>query len=136
MGQETLVVDHVVHGEKLIRELNAQHIPIDAAAWIKPADEDRWRLCLACDLVNQDLAKAYRSVNQVIRSFPAPFWVEPTDIRLIAPDDSIAKAIGDLFKNANDATPIRFGGSFLGSQAIDQAHIYPPNTTSGLPVAN
>ena len=136
MDQGTLVEMQINDGQLLLDRLAEEGIPVAAAFWVKEAESGQWFLYLVTPLVGEDGATrpAYRRVNAVIRGMPAPFWIHPLEVKVIAPTDPAAQDVLAVLRRGPGprASPIRWGGTTLGDVSIDGAYFYPlPAGASG-----
>jgi hypothetical protein len=53
-------------------------------------------------------------------------WIEPLEVKVIGPHDSVARDLLALRKGRKAPTPFWFRGSRLGDLAIEEAFVYPP----------
>ena len=95
---------------------------------MKEGDSGEWFLYLATPLVRKAGLKrpAYRRVNEVVRPMQADgFWVDPLEIKVIAPHDPVAKGIAAMRDRYSGSIGTRFRGSRLGQVATDGVYVYP-----------
>lgn len=129
MAQATLVGARIIDGQRLIDRLTREGVDVTSAAWIKESDSGDWYLYLATPLVREDGATkpAYRRVNAVIREMQKEgFGMDPFEIKVIGPDDPIAKDVVATRSGRPGQPPTPFRGSRLGELAIEETYIYPP----------
>jgi hypothetical protein len=136
MDQGTLVEMQITDGQRLIDRLAEEGIPVAAAFWAKETESGQWFLYLATPLVGKDGAtlSAYRRVNAVIAAMPAPFWIHPLEVKVIAPTDPVAQDVLAVLGRGPGprVPPIRWGGTRLGDVSIEGAYFYPlPAGASG-----
>jgi hypothetical protein len=107
--------------------LAEEDVAVAGAAWVKETETGRWYLYLVTPLVGKEGGKipAYRRVNEVIRQIPQPFWVDPLEIKVVAPSSPFAADIADLQQRYPEGKPIRYGGWRLGEVSMEAAYIYP-----------
>jgi hypothetical protein len=77
-------------------------------------------------------AQAYRQLHPLVWARPQPCWINPLAIKLIGPNDPIAKDVLAIHKRWPGplACPISWGGILLGNVSIEGAYLYPlPATT-------
>jgi hypothetical protein len=131
----TLVDEQIRDGEKLLGRLVQEGLAVQAAGWVKPADEDRWSLYLVTPLVDEKgLIGAYREVNQVLRSLE-DVWVKDYEISLVSEDHPVAKNLLDLARRRR-AGLNRPRHPWLGGSSVEDVYVYPPaETRLCLPVA-
>jgi hypothetical protein len=115
-------------GQKLVEELPRQGFEVTAAFWIKAAEDDQWYFYTVSPAVeNEGLAQAYRRLHTLIRQMPPPFWIDPLEVKLIGPDDPIARDVLAVLGRAPGpkGSPIRWGGKRLGNVNLEGAYLYP-----------
>jgi hypothetical protein len=128
MDTVTLVTEKVEDGEKLLQKLSAKGFDVSAAFWILPTDASRWRFYVVSPAVESDgPATAYRRLHAVARQLPQPSWIDPLEIKLIGPSNSMAQ---DVFAALNripgpKVSPIHRSGTRLGDVSIEGAYFYP-----------
>lgn len=138
MDQNSLVIEQVDIGAKLINALRKSGFEIDVAFWAKPSEDEKWFLYLASPVANdKGPTAAYRHVNKVLRETEGQ-WIDPLDVRVVGSTDSIAQAVLAILKSRIPESPFavqypapyrgmtRYSGSSLGGISIDGALIYPP----------
>jgi hypothetical protein len=128
MDQGTLVEKQIEDGQRLIDRLVGEGVAVTAAGWVKESESGQWFLYLVTPLVSKDVATrpAYRRVNAVLRRMPQPFWIDPLEIKVVAPDSPVGEALRDLQQRCPGPSPIRYGGTHLGGLGIEGAYVYPP----------
>jgi hypothetical protein len=125
MDSVTLVGNQVNDGLKLLDRLQKEKIPVKAACWLKPSDEDRWSLYISTPLVEQaGPVEAYRKVYGCLRSLE-DLWITDTDVKLIGENHPITKDVLDLMHRYPGRIPTRSLRPFLGGLAVEEVYIYP-----------
>ena len=126
MDQSTLVGDWIGDGRRFVERFAADGNPVQAAFWVKTDDESSWFLYVATDIVDSDgpLA-AYRAVHASLGKL-GESWVSSSEIKVISPNDPIAKDVIAITARHPGRSAPRFGGRTLGSMVVDQTYIYPP----------
>ncbi|HET6883670.1 MAG TPA: hypothetical protein VFI31_26185 [Pirellulales bacterium] len=128
MDQATLVEKHIDDGEKLLASLRSSGFDVTAAAWLKASEDGQWFFYIASAQVDRvGLAAAYRTVYLTIQQ-TQDLWVDPFEIKLIGPNNPIAKDILDILRRYPARIPTRYRGPRLGSIHIDEAYIYAATT--------
>ena len=128
MDQVPLVAGQMEDGQRFVDWLTRDGIPVAAAAWVRESEEGPWFFYLVTPLVTKDggTLSAYGLVNEVMQRIPQPFWVDPLEYKVIAPDGSVGKAILDLHRQYPGLFPRWYKGAHLGGRPIEAAYIYPP----------
>jgi len=109
----------------LILALDAEGFPVVAALWYYIADEERWRLIIASQIVADRGPRAgYFGIQKVLDSSGIP--LDLRQVKVEEPDDPI---IIDLRLFAGTAGVPYLGGTFLhravkGSTYIEKAYVY------------
>jgi hypothetical protein len=125
MDTVALVGSQVNDGWRLVERLQQEKIPILAAGWVKPAEEDRWSLYIATPLVDRNgPAKAYREVYGCLRSLEN-LWISDSDVKLVGENHPVTRDILDIMRQYPGRVPPRSRRPFLGGVAIEEAYIYP-----------
>ena len=71
---------------------------------------------------------AYRRINAVIRDLhKEALWIDPLAVKVIGPEDPIAKAVVSVRDRHAPRIPTWFRGNRLGTTPIEEACIYPPS---------
>jgi hypothetical protein len=132
MDQVPLVMAQIDNGQKLLGRLAEVGFPVLAAGWIKTDEDSKWYLYLVSPLFEKDgIRKGYRRVHTVIRQIPdEPFRIDPFDVKLVDPSESIAKVLVDMQRRHTGWTPFFYGGPSLPGRSIEGAYCYPPIPTS------
>jgi len=127
MDWETLVDDMIDDGQKLQERLREKGFVFDAAAWLKPSEDGRWLFYVISPLVRSEgRSKAYRLLHPLVRQMPQPFWIDPLEIKLIDPDNPIAKDLLAIQHRAPGphVSPMRWGGTRIGNMSLEGAYLY------------
>jgi hypothetical protein len=125
MDTVTLVGRQVDDGWKLLERLRQEQIPVLAAGWVKPVEEDRWSLYVATPLVDQEgLTKAYRKVYGCLRALENS-WVNDSDIKLVGENHPVTKDLLDLMRQYPGRVPTRSRRPVLGGIPTEETYVYP-----------
>src|SRR5271165_926589 len=90
VDQSTLVENQVDDGRRFVERFAADGNPIQAAFWVKTADEGLWFLYVATDVVDRaGPAAAYRAVHSSLRKLRES-WISSSEIKVISPGSAIA----------------------------------------------
>jgi hypothetical protein len=126
MDTITLVDDQIDDGQGLLARLARENIPVRAACWVKPVDEDRWSLYIATPLMDEKgPIGAYREVLRVMRLL-GPRWVTSSDVKLIGEKHPLTGELLELLRRHPGRTPIRSRGPMLGGLFAEEVYVYPP----------
>ena len=134
-------MDMIDAGRRLVDELGRHQFEVATAFWAKPVEDGRWFLYLASPTVEDKGGTfAYRIVHPLIRQMPE-LGLDPLDVRVLSPDDSLAEAAEAVVASKVPAGPFgvrhkpypgmtHFGGGTLSDLAIEGgAYIYPPRAS-------
>jgi hypothetical protein len=137
MDYVPLVETQIEDGRQLMARLAAAGVEVIAASWIWDDEDGQWYLFLASPVVDRlGEIKAYRRVQPLIRQMPAPFSLQPFDVKLIEVADPITKDLVAYRDRYAGRTPPWFRGGRLGEQALAApAYVYPPILAPSPPVA-
>jgi hypothetical protein len=127
MDTNTLVDNLINDGQKLVEELPQRGFEVTAAFWIKAAEDGEWYFYIVSPAVDvEGLAQAYRRLHPLIRRMPQPFWIDPLEVKLIGPENPIAREILAILGRTPGPKgwPIHWGGKKLGNVSIDGAYLY------------
>src|SRR5438105_4103713 len=94
MDTNTLVENQIDYGKRLIEDLPRHGFEVATAFWLHATEDDRWSFYIVSPLVDSEgPLQAYRRLNPLVRAMPQPYWIDPLAIKLIGPDDPIAKDV-------------------------------------------
>ena len=132
MDTITLVDDQIADGQNLLARLARENIPVRAACWVKPVDEDRWSLYIATPLVDEKgPTGAYREVFRVMRLLGSR-WVGDSDVKLIGEKHPITGEVLGLLQRLPGMTALRSRRTLLAGLPVDEVYVYPPALGSAL----
>jgi hypothetical protein len=127
--QSTLVGDRIFDGSRFVERFAADKNPVQAAFWVKTAEEGHWFLYVATELVDTvGPAAAYRAVDASLQKL-GESWVSGSEIKVkvISPNNPIARDVLAITTRYPGRLATRFDGKTLGSMDVDQTYIYPSN---------
>ena len=128
MDQSTLVGEQIDDGRRFVERFAADGNPIQAAFWVKTAEEGFWFLYVATDIVERDgPAAAYRAVHASLKKL-GESWVSSSEIKVVGRNNPIARDVLAVTARYAGRLATRVGGRTLGSMAVDQIYIYPPHS--------
>src|SRR5437879_4674676 len=130
MDQEPLVMVRIDGGRRLIGWLAEEGVGVTAACWARE-EGGGWFLYLATDLVSEDGAtkQAYRRLIAVMRRLPGPPGIDPLDVKLVGPNDPVARAVQELHERFPGSLPLRSGDARFGGLGVEEVYVYPPAST-------
>lgn len=122
MDSVALVDVDIDEGMNLLQRLQEEGLPIDAACWVKPSDEDRWSLFIATPLVERKgITGGYLAVNEVIRGMQLDD-VFDSRIKLFGSGTRTAQALRDI----QAGRPGERKNVLLGNTFAECVYVYPP----------
>jgi hypothetical protein len=125
MDTNTLVMEQIDDGERLLSRLSSEGIPVRAACWVKPTEEERWSLYIVTPIVDaKGPTGAYRDVYRVLRSLGG-VWVTDSDIKLVGENNPVAREMIDLFHRHSGKSPTRSRRTLLGGMPVYEVYVYP-----------
>ncbi len=125
MDQSTLVENEIADGRRFVERFAADGNPVQAAFWVKTAEEDSWFLYLATDLVDKEgPAFTYRAVHASLGKLDES-WMTSSEIKVISPNNPIAREVLAVMSRYPGRLATRFGGKQLGPLLVEQTYIYP-----------
>ena len=125
MDQSTLVGDQIDDGRRFVERFAADGNPVQAALWVKTAEEGLWFLYVVTDLYDREgPSAAYRAVHASLEKL-GECWVSSSEIKVISPSTPIAKEVLAVMSRNPGRLATRFRGETLGSLAVEQTYIYP-----------
>jgi hypothetical protein len=130
MDQGTLVENQIDDGAKVVEKLRESGFDIVAAWWMKESEEGLWFLYLASKEVNEKGIKAaYRTIHTVMAGL-GQLWVDRFEVKLVGPENPIAKDVLGILARYPGRLPTRYGGKRLGNVSVDDSYIYPQPVTA------
>ena len=124
MDQATLVGHQIDDVTRLVNQLKRDGFDLKAAFWLYTSEADQWYLYLASAVVDQKgIAEAYKAAYRAMKQLPA-LWIDRYQVKLVAPDDPVAKAVIDFLSEQRAPLPMRVRGMHLGEVYIEDAYIY------------
>jgi hypothetical protein len=124
MDQATLVEPEIDDVTRLIDQLRRDNFDVKAAFWLYTTEADQWFLYIASDAVNQKgIIEAYKAVYQAMRQMP-DLRIDRFQVKLVAPDDPVAKAVIDFQSKQRARLPTRIRATNLGGVYIENAYLY------------
>ena len=127
MDQSTLVDDQINDGRRFIERFAADGNPVEAAFWVKTAEDGIWFMYVVTELIDRlGPAAAYRAVHAAMQKL-GESWVSSSEIKVIGLNNPIAKDVLAVMARHPGRLATRFGGKTLGSTAFEQTFLYPPN---------
>src|SRR5438067_2106497 len=132
MDQKVLVNELIEDGEKLLKRLAEEGIPITASGWVKEADAGRWFLYIATPLVGEGgegIRAAYRRVNPIRLAMADELSLDfVTGFKLVRLDHPITRKVLEAPREKSGRNRLHFGegGIHIGGVDVEEAYLYPP----------
>lgn len=125
MDQSTLVGNQIDDGRRFVERFAADGNPVQAAFWVKTAEEGLWFLYVATELMDREgPAASYRAVRASLGTL-GESGVSSSEIKAVSPNNPIAKDVLAIMARHPGRLVTRYGGNSLGSMAVEQVYIYP-----------
>ena len=125
MGQVALVDEQIADGRRFVERFAADGNTVQAAFWVKTAEEGDWFLYVVTDIYDRDgPAAAYRSVHRSLGSLQNSL-ISSSEIKVIGPKNPIAKDAVAIMARFTGRMATWFGGKSLGSMLVEQIYLYP-----------
>ena len=107
MDTIALVGNQIDEGGRLIEALTRGGLSVNAAVWVRPAEDDRWALYLVSDEVDtKGPLVAYRAAAEALREIPGTS-LTMSEIKLVGTEDAQARSLLDVLRGSSGATPAR-----------------------------
>lgn len=123
MDQSTLVGDEIEDGRRIIERFAADGNPVQAAFWVREAEEGSWLMYVATDLVDREGLDAYRALDVSLREL-GQLENYFGRIRLESPDYPIAREVLANMKRHPDQSRV-WRAQEIETAAEDRVYIYP-----------
>lgn len=124
MDQGPLVTEQIDAGAELAREFD-KRIPLQAAFWLKEAEDGQWYLYLASDQINDsNFHAAYGEVHRLLGPGPH-LWLDPFQVKVAGTDHRIVKDVIALQQKYPAPLVRRLRTQLLGGVYVDEAYLYP-----------
>lgn len=125
MDSESLVINQIDDGKRLVNLLIERGFDVRAAFWVRTSEDGQWTLYIASPVVDEKgVAGAHRELYGVYRSIPDA-WALLSDVKLIGTNDPMAKEVVDIQARFPSRMATRSRRDHLGDLAIDELYIYP-----------
>jgi hypothetical protein len=118
-------MNQIDDGAKIVEKLRETGFDVAAAWWMKSIEEGLWYLYIASKEVDEKgIAEAYHTVHVVIGSL-GPLWVDRFSVKLVDPEDAVAKDVLGILTRYPGRLSTRYGAARLGNVSIEGSYIYP-----------
>jgi hypothetical protein len=123
MDQATLVDHQIDDVTKLVDRLRRDNFDVKAAFWLYTSEADQWFLYIASDAVDQKgITEAYKAFYRAMRQSPE-LRIDRFQVKLVAPDDPVAKAVIDFLSKQHVRLPMRIRTTNLGNIYVEDAYL-------------
>ena len=124
MDQAILVERQIDDVPKLIDQLRAENFDVKVAFWLYTSEAGQWFLYVVSDVVDQKgITEAYTLAYKTMRQL-TDLWINPFEVKLVAPDHPLAKAVIDYLSKQHAPRPTQVQGMKIGDVYIENAYIY------------
>lgn len=125
MGQ-TLLVEQIQDGEKLVRAIHEDGVDVQAAFWMADDESSLPYLHIVSDDVpRMGRGETYGRIIRVLRRMDQPFWVRFDEVKLVDPSRPLAQDIIERLNRNPGPYALRANATYLGGEYVDQYYIYP-----------
>lgn len=125
MDQGPLVMQQIDAGVRFVTEF-AKYAPVQAAFWLKGAEEQQWFLYVAGDQIDDsNLRGAYDEVIRITARMRDP-WLDPFQIKAVGTNKPVARAVMEIQEKYPEQLPTRYHGRALGGVSVEEVYIYAP----------
>ncbi len=124
MDSGPLVSEQIEAGARFLSEFH-KYLPVQAAFWLKEAEEGAWDLYVVSDQITDDnIDVAYGEVLRIAGAIQEP-WFDPFQVKLLGQEDPLAKAVLDVQRRYPGRTPIRLHARPFGGVSVEEVYVYP-----------
>ncbi len=125
MDPMPLVTDEIEAGAEFLRRLDALR-PVTTACWLREDDESESYLNVSLEGLTEGTVKSsYDLVRRAVNDMKERYF-DPFRVRLITPDDPVAKSVADIYRRYPGRTPSRWDAGGFGGLPATELYIYPP----------
>lgn len=122
MDRTALVNVQIEEGNRLLRALR-HPLQVTTAFWAMLEGDDQWYLYIATSLVDRLSGnQAYRRAYSIFRSMTPPLALDPFQIKLISPSETIASEIAR--RPEHNSTGSWVGPRRIADQTVDGVFVY------------
>jgi hypothetical protein len=115
-------------GARFLEEFDKK-VPVRAAFWIRVDEDDVGYLYVSSDqFIGTSVGAAYAEVLRIARDMPDPNF-DPFRVKLIKPDDPLARAAIEILRRFPAKVPTRLRGRNFGGLDPEEVYIYPNPVT-------
>jgi hypothetical protein len=111
-------------GKALVESLRNAGFDVAVSGWTKSTDGGDWYLYIASrDVDDRGITEAYGTVFTTIQANPT-FGIDPFDVKLIGPQNPIAKDLLDIRGTGGAPILTRSRRPRLGQMSVDETYVY------------
>jgi len=123
MDTKILVDKYIAEGEKLLRNLDAHHFPVNAALWFFDQNSDTWKYIISTNKFDKEgPLKAYQDIQKYIDSNNE---LSLNDITVVSPTNNLVMILKKAINTGPHAiSGIRFSKNTINNSFIEDAYIY------------
>ncbi len=125
MDTSPLVMDEIDAGAEFLKQLHTYQ-PVQAACWMREGEDEERYLYVALEgLTNGNFDIAYGEVLRITEAMK-DHYLDPFRVKLMTADDSVAKAILQIYSEFPARIPTRLNGRVFAGRGVVELYIYPP----------
>jgi hypothetical protein len=124
MDTSPLVTNEIEAGKNFLEKLNAFK-RVAGACWLRGAEnEERYLYAVIKGLTSKDFNNAYGEVFRITKGMRS--YLDPFRVKLIGEDDSIARAIAEIYRKYPKQIPPSTNDRVFAGMPVADVYIYPP----------
>jgi hypothetical protein len=110
-------------GEQLLRQLDTDHVLVDAILWFYFYETQKWKLLVSLPgIINRGPKIAYHTIQGALSKISINFSLD--DVVVIQPDDPLLRLLRTVITTDDRISGIRFSNNVVNGQLIQDAYIY------------
>lgn len=112
-------------GKFLLQELDKEHIKVDAAFWIRFAEQNSWKLFLTYPASEKiGIRTAYARIQKAMSRAQSSAVLSLDDIALAKHDSDLVKLLRIAIRTGPGISGIHFTGNVINGKSIPDTYIY------------
>jgi hypothetical protein len=112
-------------GERLLKQLDAAGVQVDAALWFYFADKETWKLMLSLpSFAEQGSKAAYKEIQKALPKVGQDLPFSLADVSVTTPDAPLIHLLRLAVRTGPGISHIRFSRNVINGQLIEDAFIY------------
>jgi hypothetical protein len=124
MDQKPLVIEETDAGAELVTRFESC-MPVQAAFWLRPADENDWNLYIASDQINENAYDlGYGEILRLAQEMRDPN-LDPFRVRRIPATSPLAEAARKFNPRFPGKMATRFQDEEFGGSNVNGVYVYP-----------